>query len=83
MKAGLGQLGQDHALFEAAVLAHQQAAGLGDALDDQRIGHHRRAGKVVVQVLLGQRDILDGRGPPATFELGKAINPKPTHEFKG
>ena len=36
-----GDLGQDHLLGEAARLADQDTAGLGQALDDQRGRHHR------------------------------------------
>ena len=39
----------------------------------------RRAREMVVQMLLGQRDVLDGHGVAAALELPEAIDPKPTH----
>ncbi len=79
MKSRLGDLPQDDTFFPVAVLGDQQSAGLRHALDDQRIGHHRRVREMVVQMLFGQRNIFDARGPAPALELGEAIDPKPTH----
>ena len=81
VEAGLGHLGQHHPLLKRAVFGHQQPAGLREPLDDQRIGHHRRPGKVIVQVLFGQGDVFDGRGGATTFELGITVDPEPTHSI--
>ncbi len=79
VKRGAGHLGQHDALAELIDLADQQAAGLRNSFDDERVGHHRSAGKMVVQVLLGQRHVLDGDRVAATFELKISIDPEPTH----
>ena len=76
---GLGHLGQHHLLGELVVLADQQPARLRHALDHQRVGDHRVAGEVVVQVVLGQRDVLDGLGVPPALELDEPIDPVPSH----
>jgi hypothetical protein len=34
----------------------------------------------MVQVLFGQRNILDRRGPSAVFEINKLVNPEPAHD---
>ena len=76
---GLGQLGQHHLLGELVVLADQQPARLRHPLDHQRIGNHRVEGKMVVQILLGQRDVLDGLGVPPALKLDESIDPIPSH----
>ena len=43
-------------------LAQQDAAGLRHALEHEGTGHHREAGVMVVQMLFGQRDVLDRHG---------------------
>ena len=76
---GAGDLGQDDLLGEPARLADQDPAGLGQPLDDQRGRHHRVAREVVVQVLLGQGQVLDGPGELAAAELQELVDPDPSH----
>src|SRR5262249_19672176 len=65
--------------FEAIKLPHQQATRLRKSFDNQRIGHDRKTGEVVVQVLFGQGEVLDGLGLLATFEFDKFVDPDPAH----
>ena len=78
----LGQFRQDHLLGELVVFADQQPAGLGHALDDQRVGKDGELRKVVVQIVLGQRNALDGLGVPPAFEFQETIDPEPAHQLK-
>src|SRR5690606_29941789 len=39
----------------------------------------REAGEVVVQMLFGQRHVLDRLGRLAAFELDEAVDPEPAH----
>ena len=41
--------------------ADEDAGGLGHAFDDQAVGDDRERGVEIVQMLLGQGDVLDGR----------------------
>ena len=78
-KFGLGDLGQNDLLAEPARLADQNARGLGHALDHQGGRHDRKSLPVIVEVLLGQRDVLDRLGPLSGLKDRKPINPDPSH----
>ena len=61
MKRRPADLGEDHFLGEVPRLADQDAGGLGHAFDDQAVRHDRERRVKIVQMLLGQRDVLDRR----------------------
>ena len=55
----LGLLEDDHAVGEVLHVADQPGTGLRQRLEHQDAGHHREAGEMVRQILLGQRQVLD------------------------
>ena len=78
-KRALGKLGQHDQLIEAIDFAHQQPARLCHPFGDQRVGHHRIACPMIVQVVFAERDRLDGRGARARDEFSESVEPEPTH----
>ena len=79
VKFGIGHLREHDPAVVVDRIGHQESGRLRHPLDDQRVGHQRRAGEVVVHVLLGQRHVLHGRGLFAPHELIKTIDPEPAH----
>ena len=73
-------LGEDDLLRKVTRLADEDAAGLRHAFDDQRMRHDRKRRVEVVQMLLGQRDVLDRRRRLPAGELGEPVDPNPTHK---
>ena len=83
VERGLRDLRQDHLLLEVERLAHQDAARLRHPLDHQRRRMDRITRNVVVQVLFGQGDVLDGHRAAARLELNELVDPDPAHWASG
>src|SRR5262245_129941 len=79
MKAGRRDLRQDHLLAEVIRLTNQDPAGLGQALQNERAGHDRVAGKVVGEVIFRQAQVLHRPGRLAAVELRESVDPDPSH----
>lgn len=79
MRLELGDFRQKHQVLEIVSFSEQNPACLRHPFHDERAGHHWKARKVIVQMLFGQRHILDGLRLLAPVELNELINPKPAH----
>src|SRR5208337_1396555 len=56
-----GNFGEHDLLGEPTRFSDQDPSGLGQPFDDQRGGHDRIAGEMIVQMLLSQCEVLDRR----------------------
>ena len=72
---------QNHLFLEIASFAHQNAGGLGHAFDDQAVRDDRKGGIQIVQVFLGQGDVLHRRRRRTRSELRELVDPDPSHEL--
>src|SRR5262249_25658414 len=77
----------DYAVGEVLHVADQPGAGLGERLEHEHARHDRKSWKVVAQVLLSQRKILDGNQGLAPLDFQNPIDQHESHgvsrEFKG
>ena len=60
--------------------AHQNTGGLRHSFDDQAMRRNRKRRIQIVQMLLGQRDVLNRRRRLLRCELGEFVDPDPTHD---
>ena len=75
--SSLADFGQHDIPHENRAAARPANRRFDQTFEDQRIRHHRKAGKMVVQMLFGQRHRFDRRGLPA--RIRESIDPEPTH----
>ena len=80
VKGHAWNLGQHDQLGKLTALTQQQPARLSQPFKDQRGGHDRETGLMIVQMLFRQGDVFNRLGVRTTLELGEPINPEPTHE---
>src|SRR5271157_5333986 len=78
-----GNLGEDDLLGEPTRFSDQDPSGLGQPFDDQRGGHDRIAGEMIVQMLLSQCEVLDRPRELAAAKFQELVDPDPTHRRKG
>src|SRR5271157_2420338 len=78
-----GNLGEDDLLGEPTRFSDQDPSGLGQPFDDQRGGHDRIAGEMIVQMLLSQCEVLDRPRELAAAKFQELVDPDPTHRQEG
>ena len=78
MELDLGDLGQHHLQPKIVFCATSRPPVCAIPSMTSELGITGR-GEMVVQMILGQADVLDRRGLLPADELGVSIDPEPTH----
>jgi hypothetical protein len=74
-----GNFGENDLFSKTSSLADEDPTSLGQSLDDQRGGHYGITRKMIVQMLFGQGQVLDGAGKLTASEFEKLVDPDPSH----